>query len=480
VARSGASNERGSKGQGGPRELARRVLQRVRRDDAYATLALAGELERGRGLSPADRALATQLVYGVLRRREQLDQLLAARLSRPLSQVNAEVLDVLRLAAFQLLALDRVPAYAAVDEAVGAARRLRGQRVAGFVNAVLRRIEREADGRDLDELLAALPAPSSPAAHLARAASLPQELAQVLLGQLGERDAAALGQALLEPARLTLRTNGLRISPAELQERLEEEGAAVRVARHAPGALHVADGGSERRWTPGGSAAYHEGLWTMQDEAAQLVSLLLAPRCGQRVLDACCGLGGKTTHLAELCGPSSGPPNLWAVDVSARKLELLEEHLLRLGLRCEARRGDLTEGLAGLPEASFDAVLLDAPCSGLGVLRRHPELKWRQGAIDGQRRGALVTLQRELLTAARRLLVPGGTLVYAVCTITAEEGPEQLRWLLETHPELSLTPPPIGSASTLSCLAPSGELALWPHSHGTDGFYAARLTLAKE
>ncbi len=453
------------------------MLQRVRRDEAYATLALAGELERARGLSAADRALTTQLVYGVLRRRGQLDELLAARLSRPLSQVDPEVLDVLRLAAYQLLALDRVPAYAAVDEAVSAVRGLRGQRVAGFVNAVLRRIEREADGRDLDALLAALPAPSSAAARIARVAGLPLELARAWSRQLGEVEAQALGQALLEPARLTLRTNTLRCSREELQALLEEEGASVRLARYAPGGLYVADAGNtSRRWTPSTSAAYHDGLWTMQDEAAQLVSLLLAPRSGQRVLDACCGLGGKTTHLAELCGPSGGPPTLFAVDISPRKLELLEEHCLRLGLRCEARRGDLTRGLAELPPASFDAVLLDAPCSGFGVLRRHPELKWRPGAVDPKRRAALVELQRELLTAARQLLAPGGTLVYAVCTITPEEGPKQLRWLLETFPELSLAPP----VAALGALAPRGELCLWPHRHGTDGFYAARVTLAKE
>ncbi|MCK5797912.1 MAG: 16S rRNA (cytosine(967)-C(5))-methyltransferase RsmB, partial [Deltaproteobacteria bacterium] len=346
------------------------------------TLALTGELERHRGIVVADRKLATELVYGVLRRRGQLDAVIAARLSRPLNRVDAEILDILRLATYQLAVLDRVPDYAAVNEAVEAARRLRGKKVAAFVNAVLRRLQREIDGKNLDQLaLESAKGEGDAATRLAISCSLPLVLAREWSVILGDEAAEALGRALLTPAPITIRAREGRIDPEALKVRLEAEGARVDHGRYAPGALRVHPGGGDRLWTPGESASYHEGLWTVQDEAAQLVSLLLAPTPGERVLDACCGLGGKTTHLAEIMGAEAsvgagasvgaeGP--LFAVDKSARKLDLLDEHLQRLGLACAFRQGDLTAA-GSLGEGVFDRILLDAPCSGLGVLRRHPD-----------------------------------------------------------------------------------------------------------
>jgi 16S rRNA (cytosine967-C5)-methyltransferase len=200
---------------------------------------------------------------------------------------------------------------------------------------------------------------------------------------------------------------------------------------------------------------------------------VLAPRAGERVLDACAGVGGKATHIAALQGDRG---EVACVDPSARKLELLREHCLRLGVSsCVTVGGDLRAVELG---GELDRVLVDAPCSGLGVLRRHPELRWR---LELERVAELVSLQRELLAAAAHRLARGGVLVYAVCTLTPEEGPEQVRWLLEARPDLDLErepielPAPAGADGELAAQARGGELTIWPQRHEGDGFFIARL-----
>jgi len=298
--------------------------------------------------------------------------------------------------------------------------------------------------------------------RLAITGSLPDALARRWVAELGLEEAAALARRLRGRAPLTVRTNTLRLSREELARRLETEGARAVPCPLAPAGLRLVELGD-----PGASAAYQAGLFTPQDEAAQLVSQLVDPQPGEAVLDGCCGVGGKSTHLAALM---SDRGRVLCLDVSARKLELLREHCLRLGVTsCEPLEADL-RAADRLRPAPVDRVLLDAPCSGLGVLARHPELKWR---LDLEAVPRLVALQRELLEAALRWLRPGGVLVYSVCTTTEEEGPAQLRWLLAGHPELTVEPPP----PALAALAPEGTLRLWPHRHDTDGFLATRVRL---
>ena len=441
----------------GARELARSVLRRVRREEAYASLALAAAL-RGSGLPPEERALATELVYGVLRHQRRLDHALARHVTRPLRKVDPEVLDLMRIAAYQVLLLDRVPAHAAVDHAVGAVRRTSGARVAGFANAVLRKLTPADLTRDL---------PEDPAARLAVEGSLPDELARYLVRRLGPEVAGRLGGSLLGRAPVTLRANTLRTDPQALAERLRGEGVEARPGRLAPSALRVvgsAVGLFELR-------THAEGLWSAQDEAAQLVGLALAPSPGETVLDACAGLGGKAMHLAALM---ENRGRVLCVDVNPRKLEMLEETAARLGVTCcVARQADARAPVPhdGQP---VDRVLVDAPCTGLGVLRRHPELKWRRGAGLAAL-PELVALQRELLEAALATLRPGGVLVYSVCTLTAEEGPEQLEGLLRAHPELEPDPLPEPLDGVPQRDPRAGVLALWPDEHEADGFFIARI-----
>ena len=439
------------------RSLARWVLQRVRRDQAFANLALSGALDRARELKAADRGLATELVYGVLRHRRLIDHVLSLHARQPLQRMDAEVLDVLRVAVFQLFWLGRGPVHAAVHEAVDAARRLRGDRVAAFVNAVLRHVRAEDRDRELP--------PDGPQ-RLAVQYSVPDDVAERWTRQLGLDEARRLAEAQLERAPFTVRCNSPRFTVEAVESRLAAEGAQVTRGMYSPLALQVR--GLEQ---PFRSRSFLDGAWTVQDEAAQLAAPLLDPQAGERILDACAGVGGKATQLAAV-GPSV---RVIAADSSERKLEVLADHCHRLGLRCDARCVDLTAPQP-LADGPVDRVLLDAPCSGLGVLRRHPELKWRW---DPASLRGLVRLQRELLRAVFRLLRPGGVLVYSVCTTTEEEGPDQMAWFLDGAGGAAEPLPPRG-APWESGLCDGPWVRLWPHRHGTDGFFLARLRKTRE
>jgi 16S rRNA (cytosine967-C5)-methyltransferase len=448
------------------REIARRVLRRVRRDRAYANLVLSAELRRAGRLEPAERGLATELVYGVLRNVRLLDHAISRRSSRPPNRIDPDLLDALRVAAYQILFLERIPAYAAVDEAVEAVGQGRGREVGGFANAVLRRLDRGCLGEGL---------PEDPVARLAVETSLPEWITRLHVEALGLEEAVLLARSLLEPAPLSLRANPLarsveappgtdrsRAAVDLLATRLEATGAKVARGALSPQAV-LARGFA----SPLTSREHLDGLCSLQDEGAQVAGFLLDPRPGEEVLDGCAGLGGKSFHLAELMEDRG---EILCVDPSERKLDLLREHALRLGLgSCRPRRADLRE-IADVA----DRVLLDAPCSGLGVLRRHPELKGRLSPADLP---GLVALQRELLLAAARATRPGGVLVYVVCTTTEDEGPRQVDWLLEREPALRLdaASSPVLAPGPLSSEAARGAIRLWPHRHGCDGFFLARL-----
>ncbi len=427
-----------------PRELARRVLARVEREGAWATLALDGELARS-GLDDRDRRLASELVYGVLRHRARLDHALARFAELKRTPPAARL--ALRVAAYQLLLLDRVPAHAAVDDAVDAARRAGGAKVGGFVNAVLRKLAAAGEP----------PPPADPRAALELRCSLPgwivDELAAALPAGASLDDAA---DALTRPAPLWARANLARASRDDVRAALAAEGATVDDGP-TPAALRVAGLGD-----PAGSASFAAGLWTVQDLGAQRVGEVaadaaLARAAGPlRVLDACAGVGGKATHLAERLAVAGVAAELDAADVSASKLRLAAATAARLGhggLRTIAC--DLLDPAAPLAPA-YDLIVLDAPCTGLGVLRRHPEAKWRLHPDDVAR---AAEVQARLIDALLARLAPGGAFVYSVCTFTRREGPEQVARARAAHPGLELV----------------AEHATWPHVDDADAFYLAHL-----
>jgi 16S rRNA (cytosine967-C5)-methyltransferase len=440
------------------RWLACVILERVS-GGAYADRTLDAVLQRHPNLDPRDRCLVTELVYGVLRQQGRLDYALARFCKQPLTKLEQRVLLLLRLGAYQLLCLDRVPDSAAVDTSVQLTRQLGLERATGFVNGVLRALARgQGDLRWPDPT-------RDPLLHLQHALSLPAWLAARWLQELGAAEAILLASALLEPAPFSVRVNTLKTDRNRFLQALAVAGHRAIPTRYAPEGVTLTVRAAAV--LPGDA----EGWYQVQDEASMLIAPLLAPRAGEQLLDACAAPGGKTTHLAALAGNRSA---IIALDLHPQRVRLVEQGAARLGCSgITARTWDLTIPPPFVAPASCDGVLVDAPCSGLGVLRRNPEARWRLRPADIV---VLAERQAMLLNQAAPLVKPGGRLVYAVCTLTPEETDRQVAAFLTHHPDFRLVP--------LDGLVPEhwhelldgqGCLRTWPHRHGLDGFFAARL-----
>ena len=434
------------------REIAFGVLRRVEEGGAYASRALDAALAAAGAIDPREAGLATELVYGTLRRALSLERALAPHLSRPIDRVDPAARVALRIGAYELLHLGTAP-HAAVSEAVALSKGVDHGRAAGFVNAVLRALARAPPP---------VPPPfeSDPAGHLAEAEALPRWLAEEWIAWLGPAEALALASAMNRPAPLCLR------SPRrdELVARARAAGLDAGPAPHSPHGVLLRGASVAAVARAAGDLPFQ-----VQDEAAQLVSLLAAGELagrGGRVLDACAAPGGKAFHLAEILGPSG---EIVAVEQHPRKAEELRREAGRRGLgNVRVLCADASHPVPGLDPGTFDAVLVDAPCAGLGTLRRHPELKLRRQAADLPR---LAGLQRTLLEAAAGLARRGAPVTYAVCSLSRAEGPEVVAAMVSRG--LRRAAPPPGFPADL--LTPEGDLLTLPHRHGCDGFFASRL-----
>lgn len=441
-----------------PRRLAFDILERVQ-GGGYADRTLDAALQRYPQLDPRDRGLCTELVYGVLRQQGRLDYALGRFSKQPLNKLENRVLLLLRLGAYQLLCLDRVPDSAAVDTTVKLTRQLKLERATGFINGILRALGR---GR---EHLSWPDAGREPLLHLQHALSLPAWLAERWLRELGAEEARQLAAALLEPAPFSVRVNTLKIDRERFLAALVAAGHRGEPTRFAPEGVIL----RERSLAP--LPGDIEGWYQVQDEASMLVAHLLAPQPGEHLLDVCAAPGGKTTHLAALTGNRA---TITALDLHPQRLRLVEQGAARLGCSgITARSWDMTLFPPFLPPQSCDGVLVDAPCSGLGVLRRNPEARWRLQPADVV---VLAERQAMILTQAAALVKPGGRLVYAVCTLTPEETDRQVADFLARHPDFRRQ----SLADTVpdnwrELLDDQGCLRSWPHRFGLDGFFAARL-----
>jgi 16S rRNA (cytosine967-C5)-methyltransferase len=435
------------------RAVAAHALERVARDGAFADLALDAALAR-RPLATRDTALATELVYGTLRWQRYLDWVLAPHSRRPLHGLEPRVLVLLRMTAYQIAFLDRVPPFAAVDDAVSLAGTNPG--VTGFVNAVLRSFAR----RGAREREPAFPEDAVEA--LAIRCSFPTWLAARWSERFGLDEARALMLALNERPPLTIRANTLRLSRDELAKRLaSEEARRPAPVRYASEGLVVDHGGG----APAAWRVFNEGGCVVQDEASMLIGHLAAPRPGDIVADVCAAPGTKTTHLAQLMANQG---RILAFDRDPERLARVGEAAARLGISIVQARDGSVESRALEHAGSCDVVLVDAPCSNLGVLRRHPEVKWRRRPADLADKAVS---QRTILRAAATLVKRGGRLVYATCSLEPEENEAVVRDLLAARTDLAIDPPrafPIA-------LDEIGILRCLPHRHGTDGFTAVRL-----
>ncbi len=427
------------------RACAYAVIRRVFEQGAYADRALHAEAA---GLDPRDRALATALAYGVVQRRATLDHVAAALSSRPPERLDAPVLAALRLGLLQLLFLDGIAAHAAVNDSVELAKRS-ARSAGGFVNAVLRRATRE--GRALVEQLQDATPAGAAVKH-----SVPSWLAELWFAELGPVVARALLAVVNSPAESALRVNTLLATPAAVLERL-------------PVAAHPAPGLPEGLILEGpfdahGSELFAGGAIMPQSRGSMLVSRVLAPEPGERILDLCSAPGAKTTHLAALM---DGRGSLRAVERNPRRSDGLRRTAARMGAAIVTV--ELADATARAPGPAYDRVLVDPPCSGLGTLQSRPDLRWR---ADPGRIAELAELQGAILAAGARATRPGGTLVYSVCTISRAEGEGVIERFLEAFDDWA--PHPIEAGASTG--APAGPgIQLRPDREGTDGFWIARL-----
>ena len=421
---------------------------RVLRDKAFAAAALDADLERNIQLDARDRALATELAYGTLRLLGWLTKRLDRHATRGIGPVDVQVRAQLLVAAYQVLVLTRVPAFAAVDEAVNVVKALRGPRVAGFANAVLRKLASE---------------PKPGAEEIARAAldAADPALARAIVSAVGEAGALRLLVSEESPPL------GLRVERADERDawiaRLREARPEASIAAgHVSPLAIVARGAGRLTDLPG----WEEGAWTSQEEGSQVVALSLGARAGESVLDACAGRGNKTGLLARAVGKDGAVD---AADLHPAKLERLVTELERIGVAPRATFAvDWAAGTGGAT-GPYDRILVDAPCSGTGTIRRRPELLLRRKAADLP---ALTELQRAILARVAGLVRPGGRLVYAVCSVLREEAEDVIAeaW---TAP-LGLTAAPF-DAEIAKSLAPAGATSfrLSPLEHETDGYFVA-------
>jgi 16S rRNA (cytosine967-C5)-methyltransferase len=437
------------------RQLALETLRAVA-GGAFADVALDRSLAQSQ-LGSADRRLATELVYGCIRRQRSLDTLIDQFAQRPAEVQPPELRFLLHLGFYQLRYLNHVPASAAVNTTVDLAKAARLGKLAGVVNGVLRAYLRAAEQGD------PLGLPEDPWRAIALRESFPDWIVDLWRDALALPEVEALCCWLNQTPSLDLRVNPLRASREQVQEALRKAGIESRALIGLPQALRLQTAPGAIAQLPG----FSEGWWIVQDSSAQLVSQILDPQPGETIIDACSAPGGKTTHIAQLMGDMG---TVWAIDPTASRLKKVQANAQRLGLttiqlkQVDARQLHSVVGLA-------DRILVDAPCSGLGTLHRHADARWRQSP---EKSHDLVQLQQALLAAAAVVLKPGGRLVYATCTLHPQENEEVIQGFLRQHPDWQIVRPQPEAFET--CLTPEGFLKLWPHRIDADGFFVACLT----
>jgi 16S rRNA (cytosine967-C5)-methyltransferase len=436
------------------REQALKILRRTETALSFPKLLLAGAEEAPD--SGRARAFVYQLVMGTLRYRNTLDWALAGHCTTPIEDLSPWIRNILRMGLYQILYLDRVPKSAAVDESVKLAKKYGHAGTAGLVNAVLRNAHRE-------EILPAIESlrEDSPS-DIAIKYSHPQWLVEALIADWGVRQAIEILKNNLAIPPITARVNSLRTTRPHLIEMLSHEGVKVSPVQLYEEAIEFFANGS-----PSNLSAHKQGLFYFQDVSSMFASVCLEPEPGQKVLDACAGPGGKAAHMAALMRNQG---KIYALDVHEHRVKLVEENAKRLGASIiEAKVQDATGALAET-YPDMDRVLIDAPCSGVGVIRRRVDLKWRlqPGQIEG-----LVRLQSEILESASECVRPGGLLVYCTCTVFKKENPQVINEFLLRHPDFRADPAVPKALGKY--LTEEGFVQILPGNDGMDGFFIARL-----
>lgn len=446
---------------GGARESALRALIKIDEGSVYAGQAR-NRVLRFYNLPIQERAFCTKLIFGVTKYKKAIDYVLGAFSSRPVQNMDPIVKNTLRLGVYQILYMREIPDYAAVNESVTLVKSLGHPGKAKFVNAVLRSVSRKTDA-------IIFPDPSRDwVSHIAVKYSHPEWLVSRWIKRFGPEGTINLCLENNKEARIVVRTNTLKITREDLIKELDQQG-------FGPYPSNLVDEGIELRNAGGlfNTGLYLEGFFFVQGTASMLVSHVLSPEPGDEILDLTAAPGSKTTHIAELIGDKG---RIVACDMHEHRLALIKDNAERLGLssvefiRCDSRR--LPKDIKA---TKFDKVLLDAPCSGTGVLRKKADLRWRRIKNDINH---IVTLQTGLLESAANQVKPGGILVYSTCSIEPEENEVLISDFLSRHPEFSYDySQPFLPSGFKKAFQEQGRpyVITYPHIHGTDGFFIARL-----
>lgn len=442
------------------RDVALDILIQYETQEAFSNILLNQSLERSE-LEPRDKRLVTELVYGVIQRKNSLDWVIGQFISQGKS-IESWVHQLLRLGLYQMIYLDKIPERAAVHETVEIAK-IRGHKgISGLVNGVLRNFLRNKERYS----------PTfTPTSYEEKAIvySHPVWMVKRLHEVYGDSEAIAVLQAQNEPPKVSVRLNQMRWDREEFIEMWnEEETGEAFISELAPDGVILRGSGNAAS-----HFYYQDGSYTIQDESSMLVARTVDPKPGMRVLDACAAPGGKTTHLAELMNDEGV---VVAYDIHNHKMDLIRQHARRLGLhQIKTRVSDAREIQLDTDEPLYDAILLDAPCSGLGVIHRKPDIKWSKEAKQIR---ALTVIQSDLLERMATLLKPGGTLVYSTCTWEPKENREQVEQFLQRHPEFELDPSIFELLPAIvkeRAITGEGWLQLLPHHFHSDGFFIARM-----
>ncbi|KFZ40605.1 MULTISPECIES: 16S rRNA (cytosine(967)-C(5))-methyltransferase RsmB [Thermoactinomyces] len=443
------------------RETALSILEKWEERQAYSNLLLNQALQAS-PLNEKDKRLVTELVYGTIQRKNTLDWILNQLVKKGVGSLELWVRQLLRLGIYQLLYLDKIPERAAIYETVQISKKRGHRGISGLVNGVLRSFLRNRHR---------LTPKKNPQTLAEKAVSYshPEWIIERMEQAYGEEETKAALLSNHHPPRVSVRVNRLKMDPDVFIKEWNATGTGQAEASGiAPEGVTISGGGN-----PAFTPWFREGYCTIQDESSMLVARVLAPAPGMKVLDVCAAPGGKTTHLAELMGNQG---HIVACDVHDHKLSLIRSNASRLGIDIISVRQLDGRNLPGpFQPHTFDAILLDAPCSGLGVIRRKPDLKWGKEAENIE---ALAQLQKELLDAAAPLLKPGGVLVYSTCTWESRENWEQVESFLKRHPDFSgdntwkeKLPDPLKNRVHSG----DGWIQILPHDFLSDGFFISRM-----
>lgn len=448
-----------------PRLLALEVLDYISISGVTTDIALEKKMT-GKKLSRPDQNLANAIIYGVLRHRGTLDWIISSASTTEIAKIEPSVLNILRIGIFQIKYLDRIPVSASVNTSVELAKKLRKKPfIPKFINAVLRKSV---------AIQESLPFPDQAldeTGYFYARHSIPEWLSSRWIARFGLEQAEALAEHVNSIPPLSLRVNTLKADRDGLAEKLKVDSDSVELHKYSDNGLNI----TGLKQNIQNLLEFNDGFFQVQDEAAQMIAILLDPKPGERVLDACCGLGGKTGHIGQIM---KNEGTIIASDNGARKLAELNLEMKRLGItNVSTIVQDFENSLDQSNSELFDRILVDAPCSGLGVLRRNPDAKWTESKKDLSRYSKR---QRLILINAADAVKPGGRLVYAVCSFEPEENQEVVSSFLQTRPDFILDDniPEIFKTHPFVCndvesCGTSGMIRILPHIAGMDGFFAA-------